>query len=64
MAKKKGNTVGAWAFLIGVILAAAIGLFSSYLVAQTHVIVLGILVVLGIIVGLLIRDPHPTWRRQ
>ncbi len=47
MAKKKGKSLGAWAFLIGVILAIVLGLFPS----QTWI--LTVLVVVGILVGLL-----------
>ena len=46
--KSKGNLIGAWAFLIGVILAVIIGLFSL-----DSNIALGILFVLGVIVGIL-----------
>jgi len=46
--KVKGNLIGAWAFLIGVILAVIIGLFSL----ESN-LALGILVVLGVIVGVL-----------
>ena len=53
MAKLKGNFIGAWGFIIGIILAFAIGLFNSYLGADSQKIILGILVVLGILVGLL-----------
>ena len=53
MAKSKKNLIGAWAFLIGVILTIAIGLFSDYLGATTHKTILIILVVLGIAVGVL-----------
>lgn len=44
-----GNLIGGWAFLIGVVLAIVLGLFSST-INQT---VLFILVVIGLIVGLL-----------
>ncbi|MFA5173727.1 MAG: hypothetical protein WC438_00935 [Candidatus Pacearchaeota archaeon] len=54
MAKRGGkNLIGAWAFLIGVILAIVIGLFSSYLGASAYSIILKILLVIGILVGLL-----------
>jgi len=46
--KSKGNLIGAWAFLIGVILAIILGLLGT-----TEGFVLAILVVLGILVGLL-----------
>ena len=48
MAKKSGNTLGSWSFLIGVILAVIFGLMGD--LSQTLIY---ILVVLGIIVGLL-----------
>ena len=51
--KKYGNLIGAWAFLIGVILAAVIGLFTKFVGAETYTTISMILVVLGIIVGLL-----------
>ncbi len=47
-AKNKGNLIGAWAFLIGVILAVIIGLLGV-----TSNIILGILVILGLVVGLM-----------
>ncbi len=48
MAKKLGNKLGAWAFLIGVILAIILGAFG-----QVEGIILTALVVIGIVVGLL-----------
>ena len=48
MAKSKGNLLGGWAFLIGVVLAIILGAIGS--ISQTIAIVL---VVLGLIVGLL-----------
>ncbi|MBU1103053.1 MAG: hypothetical protein KJ600_00655 [Nanoarchaeota archaeon] len=46
--KRKGNLLGSWSFLIGVILALVFGLFVGMDSRITYV-----LVVLGIIVGLL-----------
>jgi len=48
---KSKNLLGAWAFLIGVILAIVLGIFSAQLAGQSWLIVL--LVVIGIIIGLL-----------
>lgn len=48
MAKVKGNVIGAWAFLIGVIIAIIVGLFGL-----TADVWITLLLVLGIIVGLL-----------
>ena len=48
MAKKKGNMLGSWAFLIGVILALVIALFGT--LTSTMVVILAIL---GLIVGFL-----------
>ena len=50
--KSKKNLIGAWAFLIGVVLAIVLGLFNTALGANSTYI-LWILVVLGILVGLL-----------
>jgi len=47
---KKGNLIGAWAFLIGVILAIVVGLLG---LGATEGMWALILVVLGIIIGLL-----------
>ncbi len=53
------NSVGAWAFLIGVILAIIIGLSSSFLsldsIRTYNAQIYAILIVLGIIVGLSIK---------
>ncbi|MBS3085739.1 hypothetical protein J4225_03585 [Candidatus Pacearchaeota archaeon] len=54
--KSQENTLGAWAFLIGVILAVIIGLFSStFIQPDVKTIyspaIYAILVILGIIVG-------------
>ena len=50
MAKKKGNVIGGWAFLIGVVLALIIGLgfTGTYQATATW-----ILVIIGLVVGLL-----------
>jgi len=50
MPKAKKNIVGAWAFLIGVILAVILGLLGQNVITGLWALVL---VVLGIIVGLL-----------
>ena len=56
--KTKGkNLLGAWAFLIGVILAIVIGIFHTQIGPQADNIILASLIVIGILVGLLnIRD--------
>jgi len=48
MAKKQGNVIGSWAFLIGVILAIILGLIGEISSSMTI-----LLVVIGLIVGLL-----------
>ena len=48
MAKNKGNLIGSWAFLIGVILAVVLGALGSL-----STVMLTVLVVIGLIVGLL-----------
>ena len=55
MLKSKENTVGAWAFVVGVVLAVAIGLSTTALpiplLTAYSVQIYGILVILGITVG-------------
>lgn len=48
--KKGRNLIGAWAFLIGIVLALVVGLLSDL---GNDPIIMGILVALGLIVGLL-----------
>jgi len=55
MAKKKGKMkgIGAWAFIIGVVLALVLGLFSIQLGPNIYNGILGLLIISGILVGLL-----------
>jgi len=48
MAKGKGNVIGSWAFLIGVILAIVLALFSTISQQMAYILIL-----IGIIAGLL-----------
>ncbi len=50
MKKRKKNVFGAWAFLVGVVLALAVGIFSDL---TTNVWLMGLLVIIGLIIGLL-----------
>lgn len=49
MAKKTGNLLGSWAFLVGLILALVLGVGLS----SSNPLFLSILIVIGLIVGLL-----------
>jgi len=55
--KSKENTIGAWTFLIGVILAIGIGIFTTLLpipaLIEYSPEIYGILVLIGLIVGFL-----------
>jgi hypothetical protein len=55
MVRSKENLIGAWAFLVGVIIAVAVGLFQRYLIPGSAASNLpyAILVILGIVVGFL-----------
>ena len=55
MAKRSRNkkSLGAWSFLIGVILAVVLGIFSPYLSSSAYSVVFTLLVLAGIVVGLL-----------
>lgn len=60
MIKAKENSIGAWAFLIGVVLAVSIGLLSAVvmdisLMRSYSSIIYGILVILGLVVGFSIK---------
>jgi hypothetical protein len=50
MAKKGGNQIGSWAFLIGVVIAVLIGLFGNL---GTGALMQVILLVLGLVIGAL-----------
>jgi hypothetical protein len=49
----KLNKLGVWAFLIGIIIAVTLGVFSAQVTLSTKTIVLWVLIFLGIIIGLL-----------
>ena len=51
--KSKENTVSAWAFLIGIILAVIVGFFSG---RSTNPLMLLVVLVLGIIVGYFVAE--------
>jgi len=51
--KSKQSQIGAWAFLIGIVVAVTLGVFSAQVTLGTKNIVLWTLVLLGIILGLL-----------
>ncbi len=52
MAAKNAGKYGEWAFLLGVVLALIVGLFSTQL-GEAKAYVMGVLVILGFVVGLL-----------
>jgi hypothetical protein len=53
MAKNSKKLVGAWAFLIGVLVALIVGVIGDSLPSSLQIWVLGVLVLAGILVGLL-----------
>lgn len=53
MAKNSKKLIGAWAFLIGVLVALVVGVVEDSLSSGLQVWVLGILVLAGILVGIL-----------
>jgi hypothetical protein len=48
--RAKENLLGAWAFLIGIILALSVGVLSASL-GNLNAVILAVLVILGLIVG-------------
>jgi len=54
MAKKiRKSRIGAWAFLIGIVIAMSLGVFSAQITATTQEIVIWLLIFLGFVIGLL-----------
>jgi len=51
--RSRENLIGAWAFLIGIILAIAVGIFAGNKINQ---LILGILAILGLIVGYFVSE--------
>ena len=45
--------IGAWAFLIGIVVAVTLGVFSAQVTSATKTNVLWVLILLGIVIGLL-----------
>jgi len=56
MIRARENTLGAWAFLIGIILAVLIGIASAFSSFVTDPFLYGILAVLGLIVGYFVSE--------
>ena len=50
MAKKKDNQIGAWAFLIGIVIAVLIGLFGNL---GSGAVMPTVLLILGLVIGAL-----------
>src|SRR3989338_6166731 len=51
--KSKENTIGAWAFLAGIILAIIAGVFAG---SSSNPLILTIIVILGLIVGYFVAE--------
>lgn len=51
--RSRENLIGAWAFLIGIILAILVGIFAS---AKINQLILGILAILGLVVGYFVAE--------
>ena len=53
--RSRENLIGAWAFLIGIVLAVAVGIFAG---SHTSPWVLGILALLGLVVGYFVAEKN------
>jgi hypothetical protein len=53
--RSRENLFGAWAFLIGIVLAVVVGIFTG---TRTNPLILGILAVLGLIVGYFVSEKN------
>ncbi|MAG28240.1 hypothetical protein CMI47_22170 [Candidatus Pacearchaeota archaeon] len=51
--KARENLIGAWAFLIGVVLAVVVGVFAG---SNINPVILGILALLGVVVGYFVSE--------
>jgi len=58
MIRSKENLLGARAFMIGVILAIAVGILGASYLRELYAIMLAVLVVLGLIIGFVNIAPH------
>ncbi len=53
--RSRENLFGAWAFLIGIVLAVLVGLFAG---ERTNPVILGILSLLGLVVGFSVAEKN------
>ncbi|MEK6819280.1 MAG: hypothetical protein AABY10_05100, partial [Nanoarchaeota archaeon] len=51
--KYRENLIGAWAFLMGMVLAVLVGIFAGN---RTNPLILGIMAVLGLVVGYFVSE--------
>lgn len=56
MIRARENTVGAWAFLVGLVLAVVIGIASTFTTFTTDPFLYGILAILGLIMGYFVSE--------
>jgi len=55
MIRSRENLIGAWAFLIGIVLAVAVGIFANNSVSP---LISSILALLGLVVGFFVAEKH------
>ena len=53
--RSRENLIGAWAFLIGIVLAVLVGIFAE---SKTNPVILGILALLGLVVGFFVVEKN------
>ena len=56
MIKARENSIGAWAFLIGIILALIMGLFTAFTGNYTNPIIIAAIAILGLVVGYFVPE--------
>ncbi|MBX4196847.1 hypothetical protein KW805_04630 [Candidatus Pacearchaeota archaeon] len=56
MIRSRENLIGAWAFLVGVLLSVGVGLFSVFAGKTVNQVILGILAILGIVAGYFVSE--------
>ena len=54
--RARENLIGAWAFLVGIIISIAVGIFAGLAGSKINPFILGVLAVLGLIVGYFVAE--------
>lgn len=56
MIRSRENIIGAWAILIGIILAIIVGIFRAFIGGALNSLILSVLAILGLVVGFFVGE--------